>query len=189
MVEIRVRAPVPDDGPAIARAHVRAWQEGYAGLMPQAFLDGLDEEERGRAWEQRLIAHRRTTAGPGRTEGPEFLVAELTGEVDGVDGVVGVATIGPEREPGPGRQSGGEVWMVNVHPDAWGRGVGSALLAAAVAALADRGHRSPVLWVLEGNARARAFYERNGWTFDGATKSDDFGGAPLCELRYRHPGR
>jgi hypothetical protein len=36
--------------------------------------------------------------------------------------------------------------------------------------------------VVEGNTRARRFYEREGWTADGETKSSMF---DLTELRYR----
>jgi hypothetical protein len=37
------------------------------------------------------------------------------------------------------------------------------------------------LWVLEGNAQARRFYERRGWSPDGAAR-EAFG---VLELRYR----
>ena len=180
MVEVRVRPAVPGDGPAIGRAHVEAWQTGYAGLMPSAFLHGLDAVERGGAWEQRLIAHQRS-ANANTNDDPEFLVAELDQY-----GVVAIATIGPERDDRPDRALSGEVWMINVAPGAWGRGVGSVLLQAAVDRLKQRGCSRPVLWVLESNTRARAFYEHNGWTFDGASKSEHLGGRELCELRYAY---
>jgi hypothetical protein len=41
------------------------------------------------------------------------------------------------------------------------------------------------LWVLDGNARARRFYERAGLVADGAAKHATFGGATLREVRYR----
>ena len=41
------------------------------------------------------------------------------------------------------------------------------------------------LWVVEGNARARRFYEREGWAPDGAAKEDEFGGQVVREVRYR----
>jgi hypothetical protein len=42
-----------------------------------------------------------------------------------------------------------------------------------------------VLWVLEGNARARHFYECAGWAVDGARKDDVVAGVPVGEIRYR----
>jgi hypothetical protein len=38
------------------------------------------------------------------------------------------------------------------------------------------------LWVVEANARARRFYEREGWSADGAMRASSFGST---ELRYR----
>jgi hypothetical protein len=42
-----------------------------------------------------------------------------------------------------------------------------------------------VLWMLEGNARARAFYEQAGWRLDGAARTETFGGKEAAEVRYR----
>jgi GNAT superfamily N-acetyltransferase len=66
-----------------------------------------------------------------------------------------------------------ELHALYVLPERQGRGLGDRLLAAA----------GPVgvLWVLEGNARGRRFYERRGWRPDGTARMAF--GAP--ELRYR----
>ena len=68
-----------------------------------------------------------------------------------------------------------------VVPEAWGSGVAAALHEEAVASMRELGCRA-TLWVVEGNTRARRFYEREGWTADGETKSSMF---DLRELRYR----
>jgi hypothetical protein len=41
------------------------------------------------------------------------------------------------------------------------------------------------LWVLDGNDRARRFYEAAGWTAGGTTKTDVIGQTPVREIRYR----
>lgn len=58
---------------------------------------------------------------------------------------------------------------------------------AAVDTLAELGFDAATLWVLEGNQRARRFYEKGGWSTDGATKVDDSPGFPIAEVRYRRP--
>ncbi|MEY4229579.1 MAG: hypothetical protein RLZZ362_428, partial [Actinomycetota bacterium] len=44
-----------------------------------------------------------------------------------------------------------------------------------------------VLWVVDGNERARRCYEAAGWAWDGGSSTDDVGGMPVTELRYRLP--
>lgn len=46
-------------------------------------------------------------------------------------------------------------------------GAGRALAEACATEARSRGAAAMVLWVLEHNAGARAFYERLGWRFDG----------------------
>jgi GNAT superfamily N-acetyltransferase len=153
-----------EDAERIGEVHVRAW-EAYRGLLPDEFLDSLDPVARGERWRQTLTE---------RTSESTLLVAER----DGV--ILGISAFGPERD-GPD----GELGMINVVPEAWGTGVAQPLFDRAIAGLRDAGHKEAVLWCLEGNARARRFYERNGWRTDGATKDDTFGGALAREVRYR----
>ena len=81
----------------------------------------------------------------------------------------------------------GEVSAIYALADAWGRGVGRALMDAALAGLASGGFTEVMLWVLEGNERAIRFYERAGFQPDGATKIDNTRGFALHELRYHRP--
>jgi len=51
--------------------------------------------------------------------------------------------------------------------------------------LRPAGFADVTLWVLEGNTRARRFYELAGWIPDGAEKDDDMAGTTIREVRYR----
>jgi RimJ/RimL family protein N-acetyltransferase len=61
-------------------------------------------------------------------------------------------------------------------------------VAARSSALRKQGMRRAVLWVLEGNASARAFYERQGWRWDGTSLARPLGGfagfPTVTEVRY-----
>ncbi|SEQ10919.1 GNAT family N-acetyltransferase [Microlunatus flavus] len=57
----------------------------------------------------------------------------------------------------------GEVLHLGVVPHRTRRGYGSALLEFAVRQMYDNGELEAGLWVLEGNAGARAFYRSHGW--------------------------
>lgn len=168
----QVRPATPADAAGLARMHVASWQRAYAGLMPQAFLDGLSVQDRTNTW-------RRVLSEP--TPGVSTLVAELEGRV------IGFASVGPCRDDDvePGTQ---ELWGIYLDPDYWGAGHGHDLHAHALAALrANAASPTAVatLWVLEGNKRARRFYERHGWSADGAHKVDWRGEVRLEEVRYR----
>jgi RimJ/RimL family protein N-acetyltransferase len=47
------------------------------------------------------------------------------------------------------------------------------------------GFEQAILWVLEDNPRARAFYERCGWQLDGVARGETFLETPVAEVRYR----
>jgi GNAT superfamily N-acetyltransferase len=78
----------------------------------------------------------------------------------------------------------GEILRLYTHPQGWGRGAGSALLARAVAALRAAGCRRAWLNTEARNERARQFYERHGWRPDGTARDRIWHGAHLHEPRY-----
>jgi GNAT superfamily N-acetyltransferase len=79
----------------------------------------------------------------------------------------------------------GELCALYVDPEWWGLGVGAALIGAARARLVERGFRSAVLWLLDGNARAERFYRIDGWLPDGLSRTDTVWGVTVHEGRWR----
>jgi ribosomal protein S18 acetylase RimI-like enzyme len=77
----------------------------------------------------------------------------------------------------------GELYLLFVHPDAAGRGVGRRLLDAAHDVLRAAGRRDAYLYVHESNARAIAVYEAAGYRPDGTVRESDFRCTPIRELR------
>jgi ribosomal protein S18 acetylase RimI-like enzyme len=165
----RIRPATVVDAPALGRLHVATWRAAYAHLVPGEVLDAISEEARASRW-ARILA-----------ESPDAaLVAEREGEL------LGFASVGPGRDDdaAPGRT--GELYALYVGPVHWGTGVGWRLWRAARQALQADGYDEVTLWVLEGNRRGRAFYERAGFVLDaGSRKTIDFHGVPLPEVRYR----
>jgi ribosomal protein S18 acetylase RimI-like enzyme len=136
--------------------------------MPDAFLDGLSEVQKTEDWRRSLLKH----AASGRKR----VLAASQGER-----VVGFVRVGPVEE----EHEVGLVYLLYVLPEYWGRGVGKALMSAAMDELRDLGRREAVLWVLKENQRARRFYESLGWRLDGRASIEDYGGAELEALCYR----
>lgn len=145
-----MRRALKADAPRIARIHRDSWQTAYAGILRKSELANLSVRRLTRRWRSDLRG---------------LAVAELDGQVEGF------VLIGPSRDQDVAGFAG-EIFMLYVHPDAWGRGVGSALLRAAIQALAHRGHRWLVLWVLAENTPAQAFYRRMGLQRDGQSRLD-----------------
>ena len=162
-----IRAARPEDAPAIGIVHVGSWQAAYRGHFPQEFLDALDPARRAEGWRAYL------EGGMGRNE--SLLVCEIK------DQIVGFAYTGPCRDG----QGGGELRAIYLLPQDWGHGHGHELAASALEELALQGFTEAMLWVLEENLRARAFYEAGGWRRDGGSRVIEPFGFPIPELRYR----
>lgn len=90
----------------------------------------------------------------------QYLVAD-----DGEHSVAGYAGI--MFVPG-GAQA--DVLTIAVHPACWGRGIGSALLAALIGAARERGCAEVFLEVREDNPRARGLYFRRGFAEVGVRR-------------------
>lgn len=159
---IAIRPAGLDDAGAIAHVHVESWRTTYAGIVPDAYLEGLDEMLRAKLWSERLQS------------GTLVFVAEWDGRV------VGFADGGPNRE-GVG-ECDAELYAIYLLKDAQKRGMGAGLLRAMAEALLERQFKSMAVWVLEQN-RSRAFYEKTGARM-AMSKVIEIGGAKLMEVAY-----
>jgi RimJ/RimL family protein N-acetyltransferase len=94
--------------------------------------------------------------------------------VDHSDQIVGFTAVHPPE---------GEMFLLFVHPEHAGRGIGRALLDAAHDALRAAGCRESFLYTHEQNERALAVYEAAGYRRDGTVRESDFRGVHLREPR------
>ncbi len=165
-----VRPADPAELLDVARVRAASWRQGYAGLVPDAELEAMGAPDR-----LALCVERMATS-----TGTSTLVALLD------ERVVGFAAYGAERSDlAPAVAGRGEVYALYVHPDVWGAGAGHALMTATVAALGERGYDAVSLWVLTGNARGIAFYERQGFAPTGEVTASTVDALP--EARYARP--
>ena len=164
---VEVRPAVENEGFAIGALRSRAWQAAYRGVIPDWVLDELPLDEQ--RWQE--IA--RGEAGEER-----LWVAFAGGKI------VGYCHTGPSRDA-DAPQGGDEVYAIYVEPDLVGFGVGNSLFERALLDLRERGSESVTLWVMEGAARARRFYETAGWAADGARREECEGFSGIPTIRYR----
>ena len=79
----------------------------------------------------------------------------------------------------------GRLRHLAVHPDRWGTGLGRQGIALAVTAIRTAG-RTPTLWVLVANHRARGLYEHLGWEATGREQAAEWAPYPT-EIELRLP--
>ena len=165
-----VRRAVPADAVGIAECIVGGWKTAYRGILPDDFLDGLTLQPRIVAWTRVL-----ETGGQGDT--PGWIV-------DADDRIAGFIGSGPARDadvPAPAA----EVYALYIRPGFWRLGIGERLMGEFTDHWRARGATTLVLWVFEGNDRARRFYEAMGWRLDGARQELRLGDTSAIEVRYR----
>lgn len=139
---IDIRRAEPRDAGAIADVHHEAWQSAYAGIIPYKALMTMINR-RGTQWWANAI--RRAAS---------VLVIEIGGEI------AGYATLGRNRTRELPQQ--GEIYELYLKPEYQGIGLGRRLFASAREKLADHGLGGLVVWALEENSNALAFYAGAG---------------------------
>ena len=128
----------PGDAGALGALHCQAWRETYPGLLPAAMLQSLSPEKSAARFAQEGCR--------------DMLLAFCGGEPAGFCG------FGPWRA-GSGAAEG-EIIGLYVLKAYQRRGVGTALLRAALAALAARGLDRVSLWVLGRQRKGRASFTK-----------------------------
>jgi GNAT superfamily N-acetyltransferase len=159
-VTVFLRTGRSEDFAEVGPLHYRSRAAAYAHFLPESALSFGTPEALAEWWAERWKWE----------QDDHRLVVAVDGER-----VIGFSYVGPAGDDG--------VMMLNaihVDPDHVGSGVGKLLMLDALEHLEPRA----VLWVLAENHRARRFYERGGWVFDGTTREELMGGVPTEQMRY-----
>jgi ribosomal protein S18 acetylase RimI-like enzyme len=133
-----------DDVAAIAALHANSWQRAYRGIYSDAYLDDGVHAERLEVWTQQFAYPR---------------ADQRTAVADDDGAIVGfVHTLLDEDD-----RFGALLDNLHVAGEWQRRGLGTELVrSSAKTVIAERPGRPLYLWVLERNARARAFYAAIG---------------------------
>jgi GNAT superfamily N-acetyltransferase len=165
-VEMRVGGPADAEHVAVV---VTAGLETYRGFAPVGWepppldweLDGIRERlGLPETWSRLAMA-------AGRPVGHVAVVPARESRARGARAIPGLA----------------HLWHLFVVPAWWGTGLATRLLADAVAAAEDGGYATFRLFTPAEQARARAFYEREGWRTWGAPSFEP--GLCLTLVEYR----
>jgi ribosomal protein S18 acetylase RimI-like enzyme len=160
---ISIRRARPSDSTGLSRVFDSAWREAYQGIIPGLALEKM-LARRGPGWW-------RSTVRRGRP-----LVVLDVGQ-----GIAGYVSYGRCRDRS--LPADGEIDELYVAPQYQGLGFGRRLFRAVRNDLADRELDRVVVWALEDNERACAFYERMGGRTI-ARVDERIGGAPLGKVAF-----
>ena len=161
-----IRKAVPTDAKDITPIHIQCWQEAYAGLLPQSYLDQLDK-----SYERRLQWWTKLTTEKDKA----VFVAEQENQI------IGFAAVEPARDKS--MEGYGELTSIYLLKKYHGQGIGQALLKMGLNQLKEWNYTKAYCWVLENNPTIK-FYEKSGAKFNGTKKSIELGGQKLIELAY-----
>lgn len=157
-----------EDAFRIAEIQIGCWRTAYNGLIPDAYLQGLDVDKRERTWRGFV----------GDASSP-VLVSQIDKEI------TGFCHIAPSRDRDASATA--EIIAIYVDPRHWGKGFGRNLFASALSFARQQQFHHLSLWTLAGNDPARGFYESLGFQLDGATKCERTPAFTLDQVRYRLP--
>lgn len=142
----------------------KSWQSAYSGIIPKDILAMFTDVEARRKSLEKWMSGGETV----------YLLAYRD------DTPCGACCIGISRDSE--EPESGEIVAIYLLEEYWGCGIGKILMQAALEELKAMGFDSVSLWVLDKNARARRFYEKCGFSPDGASKDSGLGDE--IEIRY-----
>jgi GNAT superfamily N-acetyltransferase len=153
-----------DDVPVLTETQ-RLGFEGYAAFSPPGWTPPPSETE------ARGITERLSRPGAW------CLIADADGEPAGHVGFL------EADEPGLAH-----LWALFIRKPFWGTGLAVELHRMALAEALARGYSSMRLFTPARQARARRFYEREGWVTDGEERWEPMLALDLVEYRRTLPG-
>ena len=164
-----VRLATLADAAQIAQVHVDSWHTTYPGIFAPAAIAGHTLERRLALWTRHLTeAHERHA----------LFVAARAGAV------VGFASLGAFRLPGPPIEGEGELNAIYLLQGVQRQGIGRQLVSVGSRWLHRSGFKAMRCWVVRGNQSADAFYARLGGTVV-ATTTFEVEGSLMVEDCYR----
>jgi GNAT superfamily N-acetyltransferase len=145
--EVRYRAATPRDATVIAQL-IAAGFATYRDFAPDGWQPRTPVQEEPEVYDRlsRGDVHARLALADSHLAG-------FTGWMP--------ASRGRPRQRIPGRA---HLWSLFIAPRWWGTGLAGDLLQWSVTGMRDSGYDEAQLWTPTGHTRARAFYEREGWT-------------------------
>lgn len=151
-----IREMTIEDIEQVRQIYILGWQNAFRGIVPQPYLDTMNLDD----WAPPL-------------NGAYVLT-------DGTN-ILGTSSIAPARDSA--FDGWGEIISIFILPHLIGHGYGHQLFTFVKEKLLEQ-YTNIYLKVFEDNHRARKFYEKHGFSWNGERLPINVGGKDLIELRY-----
>jgi RimJ/RimL family protein N-acetyltransferase len=161
---MEIRKATQNDICDISKIHALSWKAAYKGLVPQQFLDELNEDY----WVETFT----------KSFSKNLLTVQLV-----TDGEYPIGCISYGKSRDSNLPEWGEIISFYFLPQYWGKGHAKLLLDTAMADLL-KSYRNVFLWVLKENIRARKFYEKNHFRCNDDEGKFEIMGDKLTDVRY-----
>lgn len=162
MMQTTIRLATPEDIRAMAMVHAQSWEVAYAGIIPPAAIQAKN------ATRMQMYQEVITPAN------------EIHYVITAAEMLVGLFAIGVCQDEQPEQRTAYELYGLYIDPARLHQGFGSQVLAFTKQKAQAQGLDTLVVWVLQANTAARAFYRRHGFREDGAKKPYHCGGTFTC---------
>lgn len=163
-MDIRIRAAKKEDATSLANIIVESWKSAYSEIIPKDEITRYLDKDRRKIQFEKFI------------ENGEIVLIGLLNEMP-------CGLVFANKDNDEGLESCGSIYSIYLLEDTWGKGLSSKLMDQTIEILKEEGCKQISLWVYEENLRARKFYEKHDFIFDGSKKYSRFSNKPL-ELRY-----
>lgn len=160
----KVRKAVKSDSLDLANIIVESWKSAYSDIIPKDEITKyLDKERRQRQFERFI-------------EDEEIVLIGYLNDI-------ACGLVFANKENDQGLEECGSIYSIYMLQEYWGKGLSAKLMDSVLDILKEKGCKRASLWVYKDNIRARRFYEKCGFIYDGNKKYSHFSNKPI-ELRY-----
>lgn len=168
-MDLKIRLATADDAPNMANIHARSLETAYKGIIPEEYIK-QQSSKRLALWENIM----------SKENSIHYVIS-----CDNMP--VGMMTVGDvQRENIEVKDDLGidesfyELHGIYLHPDYYRKGIGTAAMAFAFGKAIAANKTNILLWVFEENVSSIKFYEKCGFTADGASKIYNCGKEMKC---------
>jgi len=159
-----IRKATKEDAESLANIIVESWKSAYSNVIPKDEITKfLDKQRRQRQFERFI-------------EDEEIVLIGFYDEIP-------FGLVFANKDNDEQLKECGSIYSIYLLEEYWGKGLATKLMDVVINILKEEGCKQVSLWVYEVNTRARRFYEKCGFIFDGNKKHSHFSNKPI-ELRY-----